>query len=96
MTEEKWHIFDGNHCTLRWCDRTAEFDSYESAERFLRSFVEGQNMIFKDYCKICGIYYKKSKIILDPDDTVPINLTNKIVKFKGHSEDCVLTSVKES
>jgi hypothetical protein len=95
MEKEKWHIYDGNNQTLRWCDRTAEFDSYESAERFLRSFVEGQNMIFRDYCKITGIYYKKNLLILDPNDTIPINLTHKVVKFKGHSNDCVLVTVKD-
>lgn len=93
---EKWHIFDGNHQTLRWCDRTAEFDNYESAERFLKTFVEGQDMVFKDYCKMLGIYYKKSEIILEPNDTIPINLTHKVVKFQGHSNEAVLVTVKDT
>ena len=95
MTEEKWHIFNFDNCILRWRNRIAEFDTYESAERFLRTFVESQGMIFKDYCKIHGIYYKKNLLIKEPNDTIPINLTHKIVECKGHSGNCTLVEAKD-
>ena len=93
---EKWYIFDCNQQILRWCNRVGQFDNYESAERFLRTFTEGQGINYREYCKILGIYFKKCEITLDPGDTIPIDLTNKIVRFKGQTGEATLERVKDA
>ena len=85
----KWHIFNEHNEPLCWDDKALEFDTKESAERFLHSHVDTMYDSYEEYCETFGITFKECILYYDGGY---FNATNKIVVYEeddweGHLED---------
>ena len=85
----KWHIFNESNEPLCWGDKALEFNTKESAERFLHSHVDTMYDSYEEYCETFGIIIKECILYYDSGY---LNTTNKIVVYgeddwEGHLED---------
>jgi len=85
----KWHIFNESNGPLCWDGKTLEFDTKESAERFLHSYVDTMYDSYEEYCKAFGVAIKECILYYDGGY---LNATNKIVIYgeddwEGHLEN---------
>lgn len=86
----KWHIFNEHDEPLCWDDQALEFDTKESAERFLHSYVDAMyDDRYDEYCQTFGVEFKNCILYYDGGH---LNATNKIIVFEeddweGHLED---------
>ena len=85
----KGHIFNESNEPLCWCDKALEFNTKESAERFLHSHVDTMYDSYEEYCETFGITIKECILYYDSGY---LNATNKIVVYgeddwEGHLED---------
>ena len=84
MRSMKWHIYNSENNPLCWDDKAIEFDTKESAERFLHSYVDFQYDSYEEYCQTFGVVIKEGILFYDYGY---INCTNKIVKYNEEIED---------
>jgi ribA/ribD-fused uncharacterized protein len=85
----KWHIFDSGREPLCWDEFAIEFDTKETAERFIYSYIDGMGFDREQYFHDYGVSIEECIFYYDGGH---VNLTNKIVGFnegdcEGHLED---------
>ena len=88
IRELKWHIYNEKNNPLCWDDKMLEFDTEESANRFLHSCIDDEN--FEEYCKTYGISIQQTIAFYDGGY---LDATNLIVEHTD--EDKHLINVKE-
>ena len=75
----KWHIFNESNEPLCWDDKALEFNTKESAERFLHSHVDTMYDSYEEYCETFGVTIKECILYYAGGY---LNATNKIVVYK--------------
>ena len=86
----KWHIFNEYDEPLCWDDQALEFDTKESAERFLHSHVDSFYDNFDEYCQTFGVNIKEGILYYDGGY---IDCTHKIIKYNEEDNDGELVNV---
>lgn len=72
----KWHILNGSGNPFCWDDEAMEFDTQESALKFLNSYIEGIGANRQEYFDTFGVSIQEGILYYDGGY---INMTGKIV-----------------
>ena len=85
----KWYIFNDEHEPLCWDGQALEFDTKESAERFLHSHTDIMYDGYEGYCEAFGVVIKECIFYYDGGY---VNATNKIIVYNqdgaNYLKDC--------
>ena len=90
IRELKWHIYNEENNPLCWDDKMLEFDTEESANRFLYSCIDEIYEDFEEYCKTYGVSIRQTIAFYDGGY---LDATNLIVEHTDEDEH--LINVKE-
>lgn len=85
----KYHIYNPDGVALYWDEDVLEFDTYESASRFLES-AKANSEHLEDFWT--GTKIKEDILFIDGDGT-HLNATNLIVDWDYDNDECVLMEV---
>ena len=86
----KWYICNKDQNLLCWAGILLEFDTEDSAKRFLNSYLAQTYDDLQFYYHIFGVYFIQDEI----KDSVSINATNLKVAFSDTKPDGYLTFIE--
>ena len=88
----KWHIYNNEHQALFWNGLLLDFDTEESAKRFIDSYVSQMFDNPEDYYKTFGVYFAEDIVYMDDGY---LDGTHLIVKFSDEMPDGYLESADD-
>lgn len=89
VPDMKWYIFNADNEPLYWDDYVLEFDTQESAERFLRS-AKANCEYLEDFWS--GVEIKENILFVDADR---LDGTHAIIYWDAENFECVLDILEE-
>lgn len=87
----KYHIYNADGIALYWNEDVLEFDTYESASRFLVSAMANSEHL-EDFWSNVII---KEDILFVNGDVAHLNATNLIIGWDDDNDECVLMEVNK-
>lgn len=86
----KYHIYNTDGIALYWDEDVLEFDTYESAARFLESAMKNSEHL-EDFWT--GTNIQKDILFVNGSGT-HLDATNLIVEWDDDNDECVLMEVR--